>query len=86
MDDTKTTTESHDEPLAELAATTPCPKGHACIKSQFQQMGQVDPAAGGQVLFCQGEGCWLCPQRMAFGRSGLCQCPIRRYVAMYLGK
>lgn len=86
LDGMMITAKSHDEPLAKLVADTRCQKGHQCIDSDFQEMGAVDRAAGGQVLFCREEACRDCFHWMSFGRDGLCQCPICRYVSVNLGR
>lgn len=86
LDGMMITAKFHDEQLEKLVANTRCQKGHRCIESDFQEMGAVDRAAGGQVLFCREEACRNCFHWMSFGRDGLCQCPIRRYVSVNLGR
>ncbi|GEM_PF-1415457 len=86
LDGMMITAKLHDEQLEKLAADTRCQKGHQCIESDFQEIGAVDRAAGGQVMFCREEACRDCFHWMSFGRDGLCQCPIRRYVSVNLGR
>ena len=83
-DDKDTSSKRPDEVLAELAITTPCDKGHECIESGLHKIAAVDKAGQGRVLFCCEEACAQCSNWRPFGRTGLCRCPIRRYLAMHL--
>ena len=83
LHDITTETEFDHEQLAELAASTPCDKGCACIRSNFQEAGRVECAAKGQVLFCLEENKGECRYWRPFGQGGLCTCPVRLHVAKH---
>jgi len=78
--------EHHDKQLKELMATTPCKRGCACVRSDLQEMGKVEIAAQGKVLFCREEHVRDGQYWLRFGDAGVCTCPIRRYIARHLGK
>jgi len=71
------------EKLEELVRNTPCDRGHECLQSALEKLREVKWAAGEQVLFCQDEDGWSCRHGMAFGRTTICQCPVRRYIAKH---
>ena len=81
LHDIMTETELNNDQLEELAASTPCDKGHACIRSNFQGAGRVECAAKGQVLFCLEESGGECRYWMPFGQGGLCTCPVCLHAA-----
>ncbi len=78
--------EDHDRRLEELMATVPCKRGYACIQSDLQDMGSVEIAAQGEVLFCREEHARNGQYWLRFGDVGVCTCPIRQYIAKHLGK
>ena len=86
LEETANATTHRDEQLAKLATRTPCDKGHECVNSGLQKIGKVECAARGRVLFCLETDGKQCRYWMVLGLGGLCKCPIRGYVAMYLEK
>ena len=70
--------------LDELEASTPCIRGHECLRSNLEKLVKVELAAGGKVLFCPNGVAGPCGHCLPFGGYMVCQCPIRNYIAQHL--
>lgn len=78
--------QSQVDRLEELVANTKCMKGHACRRSDLEKLSEVDRVADSVVLFCRDKDARPCGHSMLFGRSTLCTCPIRIYLAKCFAK
>lgn len=74
----------HARQLTALAAGTPCRNGHECFRSDSVKLCKSELAAGDKVLFCLDHEGYLCCYGLSFGRSVICLCPVRKYIAQHL--
>lgn len=74
----------HREPLEKLASETYCRTNHECLTSCLERLTKVEVVAAGRVLFCSSENAERCRHSQPFGRTMLCTCAVRRYIAGHL--
>ena len=78
------TTAQHRKALNQLASETSCYANHTCLKSDLEDLEEVDIAADGRVLFCFSKNVERCHHSQSFGRVMLCTCPLRQYIATHM--
>ena len=64
-----------------------CPKSFLCYESGFETLCPVKTFSGTDIVECLGQTDSRCPKSFIFGSNTLlCECPLRRYVSMNLGR
>ncbi|MHC4116616.1 MAG: hypothetical protein ACYSWO_03820 [Planctomycetota bacterium] len=73
--------------IEKIMAEMDCPKGFTCYASKFEKLAPVRVFRGADVIQCQHPEMADCKYARLFG-SGmvLCECPLRQYAALELGK
>lgn len=73
--------------IEKIMAGMDCPKGFSCYKSDFENLVPVRVFRGADVIQCQHPELLDCKYARLFG-SGMvfCECPLRDYAALELGR
>ncbi len=70
-----------------IMAELDCPKDFTCYKSKFDDLTPVEAFPGNSMVECRRVDPSTCPMAFTFGiGKGFCTCPLRKYVALELGK
>jgi hypothetical protein len=80
-------TKEQEQDIEKIIATLDCPEDLRCYKLKFEDVTPVEVRAGNEIIECQKTDASSCPMSFVFGMSSVfCKCPLRRYVALRLGK
>ena len=71
-----------------------CPKNFPCYNAKFEDLVPVRAFSGTDVIACLDQTQSDCPKSFEFGSTTtlrecplmLCECPLRRYVSLNLGR
>jgi len=74
-------TQEHHRQLEEIISGIDCPKGFACYKSGFTDLGRVGGIGKKGFLECLEEDCQDCQFSLFFSEPASCLCPVRIYIA-----
>ncbi len=70
-----------------IMAEMDCPKGFHCCESEFESLTPVEVIPGSKLVECLKAKESYCPMSFTFGLdSAFCKCPLRRYMAIELGR
>jgi hypothetical protein len=70
-----------------IMAGIDCPAGFPCYKSEFENVSPVRLVQGSNVIQCEAGSEQKCPMSYEFSHDiRFCQCRLRRYVALELGR
>ena len=72
--------------IDELMARMQCPKDFECADSGFERLCKARDFGLDSFLECLEDSPSRCTFALSFGRSYLCQCPLRVYLSKALGK
>jgi hypothetical protein len=73
--------------IKQIMAEMDCPKGFRCYESKFEDLSPVETFPGDNIVECRKSEEWYCPMALASSVSKIfCKCPLRRYVALELGR
>ncbi len=79
--------EDQEREIKAIMADMEYPKGFRCYESKFEDLGPVEAFPGDNIVECRKLEKWYCPMALISGVSKICcQCPLRRYVALELGR
>lgn len=67
--------------IEEILGQMQCPKDFECYKSGFEALCKARYVGGELFLECLEETPQRCKFSLFLGRSHLCQCPLRAYIA-----
>jgi hypothetical protein len=82
----KLTAEQRSE-VQKIMAEMDCPKSFRCYESGFEDLTTVQVISSNGLVECHGAGKSLCPLSARFGFDwAFCRCPLRKYVAVTLGR
>ncbi len=80
-------TVAQEADIQKIMAETDCPSGFHCYESKFEDLTPVKAFSGTDVVECLKETESYCPKSFMFGSNTLlCECPLRRYVSLNLGR
>ena len=80
-------TVAQEADIQKIMAETDCPSGFHCYKSKFEDLTPVKAFSGTDVVECLKETESYCPKSIRFGSNTmLCECRLRRYVSLNLGR
>lgn len=70
-----------------IMAEMKCPKGFRCYESEFEDLAPVEAFPRNDIVECRRADPVSCPMSFTFGIDmAICTCPLRRYVALELGR
>ncbi|MHC4145475.1 MAG: hypothetical protein ACYSUD_11930 [Planctomycetota bacterium] len=80
-------TEDQEREIKAIMADMECPKGFRCYESGFEDLAPVEAFPRDNIVECRKSEEWYCPMALASSASKIfCKCPLRRYVALELGR
>jgi hypothetical protein len=80
-------TKEQEHEIKKIMAEMDCPRGFRCYESKFEDLAPVRAFPGNDVVECRKAEESYCPMSFRFGLGGaFCKCPLRRYVALNLGR
>jgi hypothetical protein len=82
-------TEDQERKIKAIVAEMDCPKSFPCYESKFKDLTPVKAFSGTDVIKCLREKESHCSKsfKFKFGFNAiLCKCPLRKYVALELGR
>jgi hypothetical protein len=80
-------TPEQEREVKAIMAEMDCPRSFRCYESKFEDLVPVEVFAGDNVVECRKAERSYCPMSFMFGaRTAFCKCPLRRYVALHLGR
>ena len=73
--------------VQKIMAEMDCPKSFPCYESKFEDLCPVKAFSGTDIVACLKETDSCCSKSFMFGSNTLlCECPLRRYVSLNLGR
>ena len=73
--------------IKQIMAGMDCPKGFRCYESKFEDLAPVEAFPRNDIVECRRADPVSCPMSFTFGIDmAICMCPLRRYVALELGR
>jgi hypothetical protein len=80
-------TSEQEAEIARIKGQMRCPKSFACEASAFERLCRARPYGVDDIVCREEEYSSSCPFRFHFGSSGVfCRCPLRKYIALRLGR
>lgn len=80
-------TSEQESKVREIMAGMDCPKSFRCYESGFEDLTPVQVISRNGLVECHGAGKSLCTKCVRFGSDcAFCKCPLRKYVAVTLGR
>ena len=80
-------TPEQEADIQKIMAETECPFGFHCYESKFEDLTPVKAFSGTDVIACLSQPKSHCPKSFEFGSNTmLCECRLRRYVSLNLGR
>ena len=77
-------TQGHKGEIEAILGGMTCPKGFRCYESGFENLCKAEDIGMESFLVCQEKDLGQCTLILPVGRSHLCRCPLRVYVAKNL--
>ncbi len=79
-------TAEQEADVQKIMGETDCPRSFRCYKSKFEKLIPVKVISN-SAIECNKAKESFCPKAISFGTSMmLCRCPLRKYVALELGR
>ena len=79
-------TAQQEADIQKIMAEMVCERSFRCYKSKFEKLVPVKVISS-SAIECNKAKESFCPKAVSFGRSMmLCRCPLRKYVALELGR
>ena len=72
--------------VQKIMAEMDCPKGFPCYESKFDSLCPVKTFSGTKILECRQAKELYCQMSFMVGLDMVCECPLRRYAALELGR
>ena len=80
-------TVAQEADVQKIMAGIDCPVGFPCYKSKLEDISPAKLVRGANVLQCEAGSEQKCPMSYKFSHDiRFCRCPLRRYVALELGR
>jgi hypothetical protein len=85
-DPRKNSRAAYSQSIAEIIKAVDCPKGFACVESEFRHLCRAMDVGRETYLACIEEHPENCPFSVFLAASWHCKCPMRIFIAKHLSR